>query len=210
MMQRSNFRILLTALSLLGLASFSDIYPETRLASAFIPSADNVHGETRLLQRGDAACVQTILHSASFRRGIKEIISRESDMWPAGRAGYEDSQRCCHEIERAKQIILEEPRTENEQGKPYTLLMEYIFQPDKCRIEFFRADVKRDAGSFEVISKTPISQLSVSDEYMSRAMLIMTAAAFGPQRNDSISLLESAGWKDLSASPDPSAPALLR
>jgi hypothetical protein len=203
--------VLLAAISFPGWVSLAGVDPaESCVASAFIPSADNVHGETRLLRRGDAACVQTILHSASFRRGIKEVLSREKEVWPAGRTGYEDSQRCCGEIEKVKQIILEEPRTEDDAGRPYTLLMEYTFQPGACRIEFFHADVKRDTGSFLVTSKTPISQIAVSDDYMSRAMLIMTAAAFNPLRNDSISLLESAGWQDLSATADPLAPAPLR
>jgi hypothetical protein len=180
--------------------------PEKIIASAFIPSADNVHGETRLIQRTDGACVQTILHSASFRRGIREIIAREEGVWTENKTGYEDSIRYRNELERVKQIILDEPRSDADLGQPYTLVLEFMYHPISCSIRFFQADAERDAGSFTIRNKSLVSNLDVSDRYMSRAMLIMMTAALGPERHDSASLLTLAGWEDISPPVDVSAP----
>lgn len=173
------------------------------LASAWIPSAVNIHGETRILRDEHFACVQTILHSPSFRRGIKEILAREAAVWPEGRIGYEDSMAYRAELERVKQLVLDEPRTEADLGKPYTMIMEFRFQPGASAIVFLRAEVEKNETTFHVNSSEELSRLLVSDDYMSRAMLIMTTAALGEQRHDIMPLLESAGWVDMSAQVDP-------
>jgi len=180
------------------------------LNHAFIPSADNVHGETRLLRIGNAACIQTILHSPSFRKGIREIQMREADVWARQQTGVEDSLKYRDELERVKRLIVDEPRVEADIGKPYTLIIEFGFFPGNCQIDFSRAEVERDEDTFLIKNQTPISTIPVSDEYMSRAMLIMTAAAFGHHRKDSVALLEAAGWRDLSPASDLLAPLPLR
>jgi hypothetical protein len=183
---------------------------ETCVASAFIPSADRIHGETRVLRRASDACVQTVLHSTSFRRGIKEILTREAELWTENKPGYADSIRYQAELEKVKQIIVDQPRSEEDAVKPHTLVMEFVFEPGKSRIDFSRADVELSTNHFVILNQSVLQSLDVSDEYMSRAMLVMTAAALGPDRHDAIPLLESAGWRDLSTEVDVSAPAPVR
>ena len=55
------------------------------LRSAFIPSERNVHGEFRLLRRGDATCAQTLLYTPSLRRALQRIRKKELRYWPEGR-----------------------------------------------------------------------------------------------------------------------------
>lgn len=201
----------LVALALLSFPAMSAEPPGGRvLHHAFIPSAENVHGESRLLALDDAACVQTILHSPSFRKGVREIQLREADVWARQQPGFEDSLKYREELEQVKQLIVGEPRTENDAGKPYSLMIDFVFAPGRCTIEFFRVDVERAEDTFKVLQRATISSLPVSDPYMSRAMLIMTAAAFGRHRQDSVKLLEAAGWKDLSPRSDVQAPLPLR
>ena len=183
---------------------------EICVASALIPSADQVHGETSLLSRDGTACVRTVLHSTSFRRGIREIIAREDAVWTPNKPGYSDSLAYRAALDDVKRVIVDEPRAEADAAKPYTMMMEFTFVPGESHITFFRADVRREADHLVIQSNAVLRALPVSDDYMSRAMLIMTAAALGPERNDAMSLLESAGWRDLSAAVDPSAPAPVR
>lgn len=180
------------------------------VAHAFIPSDDNVHGETRLCRRSDGACVQTILHSASFRRGIREIQLREADVWSRPRPGVEDSLRYREELEKAKQAVVQSASPDAPAGQPYTMVMEFTYRPGDSRISFFHASVERTNDTFRLISKNEISSIQVSDAYMSRAMLVMSAAAFSQHRSDTVSLLQSCGWEDLSATADPASPLPVR
>jgi len=180
------------------------------LKHAFIPSAENVHGETRLMSIGSSACLQTILHSTSFRRGVREIQQREADVWARQQPGSEDSRKYRDELERVKKLIVDEPRTDADSGKPYTLMIDFTFSPGDCRIDLSRADVAKGENSFIISNQSAISTLQVSDSYMSRTMLIMTAAAFGHHRKDSVELLERAGWRDLSPVSDIQSPIPLR
>lgn len=174
-----------------------------RVAAALIPSPASVHGEVRLIRWEDAACVQTLLHTPSFRKGIREIIARESERWPDGKPGAEDSRRYREELDEVKQTILQETDATREPGQPYTLLIEFIYQPGASRIRFARADVEwQPEETFRIQRQSPLSELKVSDTYMSRAMRIITTAALTPAHTDVVALLESAGWQDLSAPVD--------
>lgn len=171
-----------------------------RLAAALIPSPESIHGEVRLIRRENAACVQTLLHTPSFRKGIREIIARESEHWPEGKPGSEDSLRYRKELEQVKQTILQETDANRKPGAPYTLLIEFRYQTGASRILFARAEVDwQPEETFRILSQSPLSELNVSDTYMSRAMRIITTAALTPDRKDVVALLESAGWQDLSA-----------
>jgi len=183
---------------------------ETCMASALIPSPDRIHGETKILRRASGACVQTILHSTSFRRGIKEILTREADLWTENKPGYADSVKYQAELEKVKQTIVNEPRPEADAAEPHTLVMDFVFEPGNSRVDFCRAEVELLTNHFVIRDQSLLQSLDVSDEYMSRAMLVMTAAALGPDRHDAIPLLESAGWRDLSTGVDVSAPAPVR
>ncbi len=181
------------------------------LARAFVPSAQNVHGETLVLKHKDGGCcVRTILHSPSFRRGVREIMAREASLWPEHKKGYEDSQRYLKALEQTKQLVVAEPRSADQSGLPYTMLMDFVFQPGHSFVELSNASVAREADGFTILSNAPIMRIEVSDEYMSRAMLVMTATALGPDRHDAAEVLSNAGWLDLSESIDPAAPAPVR
>lgn len=179
------------------------------LARAYIPSADNVHGETRVQRTGEGACcVQTILHSPSIRRGIREIREREAALWPENRQGYADSQRYLEALEHAKQAVVAVPRTAEQAGLPYTLVMDFVFQPGRSFIELGSATVARDPVGFSIVSNSPLVRVDVSDDYMSRAMLVMTSSAL--DRHDAVDALTAAGWQDRSEPVDPAAPAPVR
>lgn len=200
----------LVALCLAAVVGRADDPPAV-LARAFIPSAANVHGETLVQRTGtNACCVRTILHSSSFRRGIKEIMAKEAALWPEQKPGYEDSRRYREALEQAKQDVVGTPRTDAEVGAPYTMVMDFVFMPGSCYIELSRGEVVKGDDGFSVLSQEPISRTVVSDTYMSRAMLVMTTAALGPERHDAAHILASAGWSDVSPSTDPSAPVPVR
>lgn len=175
------------------------------MAKAWIPSAQSRHGETRILRRPDELCIQTILHTASFRKGIKEILAREGQVWSERNAGFEDSRRYTTELNRIKQVMLETPDMQPEPGQPYTLIMEFCFRPGDCRISFWSADVRPGEDTFDILSAHCLSRIVVSDIYMSRAQLIMATAACGHERSDLRDVLSAGGWLDLSPTVDASA-----
>lgn len=210
-MARSRFAGIVVALCLAGVPARAEEASGVVVARSFIPSADNVHGETQVRRDDDGACcVRTILHSSSFRRGIKEILAKEAALWPEHRAGHEDSLRYREALEKAKEEIVGAPRPEDQLGSPYTLLMDFVFRPGGSFVELSRGEVVRGEEGFVIASNAPLLRIEVSDAYISRAMLVMTATALGPERHDAAGVLASAGWLDLSETPDPSEPAPVR
>jgi hypothetical protein len=175
------------------------------LAQAWIPSAASIHGVTRLLRCGESACLQTVLHSPSFRRGVREILTREAAWWPPERPGADDSAAFRAALSGVKDTVVAQPRADLAADAPYTLLMEFVFRPGASEVVFRDAGAELSPDVCRIEPRAVWMRLPVSDVYMSRAQLIMARAAWGDEVSDLPGLLGQAGWIDLAERADPAA-----
>ena len=73
-----------------------------------VPDATRKVGEVRLVQRGDAIVVQTLLATKVMSRVLSEIRKKETGNWPEGQPGREDMERYMAAVERNADALRDE------------------------------------------------------------------------------------------------------
>lgn len=166
-------------------AAAQEIPPEFRwtatndvvIQRAFIPSADNRHGEVRLIRRGDVHGVQTLLYSSQMRRGLKAIRNKELAAWPEGQPGAPDSTAYLSLLKQAEEKSL---GNVGEDGKA-RLLIEHLEGPDSGFVALYVPRLGGSGDEIRVESVEAVAASPVSRDYAARAMDLMMESAFKPQ-----------------------------
>lgn len=173
---------------------------EPWLARAFIPSSNNVHGEVRLLKRGEAACVQTLLYSKYLRRGLHEMTKQERLAWPEGWPCCEASSNYLADLDTVKYAVLGDstPAT-NEAPEAKRMLIEFTFSPTGSCHAVGDMDLAGPPEALEVVQTRLRQTREAPPYYISRAMWLMGRRAFAASDEALRALLESAGWRDVDA-----------
>ena len=143
---------------------------------AFIPSANNRHGEVRLVRRGDVHVVQTLLYSVALKRGLNAIRSKESQAWPAGADYHADSQVYLALMEKAEEIVFAKPPSEDDPRRK--LLIEFIDGGDRAYVALFSPRIEGTGDNVGIVAADLLGAEPVSPEYVRRAMDTMMASAF--------------------------------
>jgi len=165
----------------LGTSGLLDGSADEIVRQAFIPSADRVHGELRLVKRGDAWVMQTLIYSARLRRGVQRIEKKELYYWPPGSPGYDDSVRYLEDLETARARVLEEFAVSQQgRGDPrQKMLIELILAPRASGFAFYSVSLDESGERVAISAKTSIAVRSASRAYVERAMRIQAEEGFG-------------------------------
>jgi hypothetical protein len=146
------------------------------LRSAFIPSAHNVHGELRILRRGDGLCAQTLLYTPMLRRATGRIRVKETRAWPAGLPGHADSLAYLAALEQATTRVLEAQRG----GGLQTMAIEFVVGSRGALFAISELEIE-GAGTGQPVSirsLRPIVVREAAPSYVRTAIDRMEAAAF--------------------------------
>lgn len=187
-------------LLLAGLLGLSSAQAETPwLARAFIPSSNSVHGEVRLLKRGDTACLQTLLYSKYLRRGLYEMAKQERKAWPDGWPCCEVSSNYLADLDTAKTDILgAESTSTNGAPEIKRMLIEFNFSPTGTWYTLGDMELTGPDDALEVANPRTLVTRPAHPHYVSRAMLTMGEQGFGLSDEELEQLLEKAGWSFVS------------
>jgi hypothetical protein len=167
---------------------------EPWVARAFIPSTNNVHGEVRLLRRGDTACFQTILYSRHLRRGLYEIAKEERLSWPEGYPCHGDSTNYLAVLMQGRDRVLEaaDPADTN---RLFRLLVECTLDPKQGACAAYEIDLAGPPDALQVENPRLVTSQAVHPFYASRAMLLMGERGFGLTGEPLVELLKQAAWR---------------
>jgi len=157
---------------------------------AYVPTADNIHGEARLLRRGQAVCMESVLHSPQLRRGLREIAAREAMHWPAGQTGHADSTNYLAALESARTEVLSPPGS----SLPDTLVIDYLLARDRALFVLYDAEIECTATGWSVTDRRLLDCREVSLAYASRDIRLMAKAAFRLTDAELKQRLTDAGW----------------
>jgi hypothetical protein len=173
-------------------ASLLDGTGDRTVRSAFVPSTFLRQGEVRLLQRGRAAVMQTVLSSRHLKRVVDEIRKKEAASWPAGRRGREDSLRYVDALARAEASVQERSRRQgNRQDRRQGLLIEFILSDRESLVAISEPEVEEDGnGHFLVASKRPMAVLPLSRTYVRGNFYEIAGDALGLEGTEAAELLE--------------------
>lgn len=172
----------------------------TNVASAWIPSASQIHGQSTLRTDGVQVGVRTILHTPSLRRAVREMLRKETVSWPENRAGYADSILFRESLQTASEEIIR--RTEatgpdtaiTNESRRFTLIIEMISTPEECRYEIGTADASRTDEGFGTSNALVVSMSQVTPDYANRSILLMARTALSIPDPDLLALLSNTGW----------------
>ena len=153
--------------------------PEEILERALIPSDRNAHGEVRLVRRGDALCVQTVLCSPALVRGVQAIEKKERAAWPEGVEGHEDSARFLEALRRATELALEEfaQRADGSDARR-KLLIELTSDGESSVFALYGIDVDTAEQRLDVTAARPFVVEEASEHYVRGAQRLQLSRAF--------------------------------
>lgn len=183
--------------ALLGAVLSAPVWSEEPwLARAFVPSSNSVHGEVRLLKRGDTACMQTLLYSKYLRRGLHEMARQERQAWPDDWPCCEVSSNYLADLAAVKAEVLGSAAgSSSETTTPARMLIEFSFSPTGAFFAVGDMELEGAPDALAVVKPRLARRQAAHPYYVSRAMHIMGERGFGLPPGELDALLEKAGWQ---------------
>jgi len=159
--------------------------------SAIVPSDLLPQGEVRLLRRGEAVVMQTVLNSRFLKRVVAEIRNKESASWPAQREGHADSIRYVAALTEGYDRIQRKSRQrKNRAERRQKLLIEFILSGKSALVAVYEPELAEEEGHYRVTSKTPVAILEMSRAYVRGNIFEIAWDALGLSKREAKKLLD--------------------
>ncbi len=127
------------------------------VARSAIEARGRSHGEVRLLRRGGAAVVQTLLVTRTLKRAAGRIRDKEESSWPAGSREVGTARLYLEALEAAVAKVLEAEQT----GRTRGLLIEIELFRNAGGIVLAKPVTEDGAQGLALVASEPISRLDV-------------------------------------------------
>jgi len=161
------------------LAPLLDASHDRRIERAFVPTPEEKVGEVRLIRRGDAAVVQTLLYSKLLARVVAEIRKKELANWPEGQPGHDDALRYVEMLAGVqKQIWDRMPRDEVGADRRQKMGIEFVLAKQAAFVAVGAIAISDEDGEVRVMSFEPIEVFEPSRGYVQRNMRLIAADSF--------------------------------
>jgi hypothetical protein len=156
------------------LAAALDASHERVVDRAYVPSAESKVGEVRILKRGEATVVETLLYSKVLSRVVGEIRKKELANWP----GNPDAARYVEALEQAqKQIWSRLPTDQRLADRRQKLWIDFVDAPDLAFVALGSFEMQETNGEVRVLRREPLALLDLSPAYVRRNLRLIAADA---------------------------------
>jgi hypothetical protein len=161
-------------------APLLDAAADRTVARVVVPSPEQVVGEVRLVKRGDADVVQTLLYVKVLSRVVAEIRKKEVANWPAGRDGHDDMQRYTEALDQVrKRLWDEQPKNERRDDRRQRMLIELVLDEHDALVAVGTFDMEESGGAAPLVTaRRPYVVLRPSRAYIARNMRLIAADSF--------------------------------
>jgi len=160
------------------------------VARSFVPSPERRVGEVRLLRRGDANVVQTLLYTKLLRRVVGEIRQKELANWPEG-PGHEDALRYVDALAAAQEELWGRLLAGGQvRDRRQKLWVEFVLTPTKSKLSIGAFEMEEEQGEVRVLRRETLAVLDPSREYVRRNMRLIASDSFHVEGAALSSLLE--------------------
>jgi hypothetical protein len=161
------------------LAPLLDAAHDRVVQRAFAPSPEEKVGEVRLIRRGDADVVQTLLYSKLLARVVAEIRRKELANWPAGQPGSEDAQRYVAMLDAVQKKIWDRmPRDEVGADRRQKMGIEFVLTQDAALVVVGAIAIDEQQSDVRVVRFEPLAAFEPSRDYAQRNMRLIAADSF--------------------------------
>jgi hypothetical protein len=159
------------------------------LARTPVPNAESPVGEVRLLRRGDATVVQTLLVTRLLARVTGEIRTKEERNWPAGVAGHDDMATYVEALTAAAEQLRAslpavDARNVADADRRLRLLVELVASPSSAGVEIAEFASVAEERPYDVASRRTLAAPAVGRAYVLRNMRLILADAFQLPESD--------------------------
>lgn len=159
--------------------------------AGFVPSEEQPVGDVRLVRRGSAVVMQTVLYTKFLKRVVAEIRKKEMTAWPPGRPGHDDARKYVDALQSAQAGIQERFRGREDRGdRSQRMLIEFILSGDASIVAIAEPALVEKGGRMRVASRRQIAVLPLSRAYVRGNIYEIAWDALKLTREDSWSLLE--------------------
>lgn len=164
------------------------------VARSPVPSRERPVGEVRLLRRGDANVVQTLLYTKVLSRVVGEIRRKELANWPDD-PGRADALRYVEALAAAQQRLFRElaargPAADRRQK----LWIEFLVAPGTALVAIGGFEMEARDGELRIVERKPIAVLEPSRDYVLRNMRLIAADSFHVEGAALDALLSPLEW----------------
>lgn len=163
-----------------ALAPLLDGGADRLIARVEVPSAARKVGEVRLLRRGDADVVQTLLYTKVLSQVVGEIRKKELANWPPGNAGNVDAVRYADALDAERQRIWsEQPKDEKRADRRQKMLIEFVLDDRHALVALGTFDMDESGEMPRLTARRPRVILEPARDYVQRNMHLIAADSFG-------------------------------
>lgn len=176
------------------------------VARAFVPSPEQRVGEVRLVRRGDANVVQTLLYTKVASRAVAEIRRKERAGWPDG-PGRTDSLRYVEALEEVQRRLFREIAAKGPGAdRRQQLWIEFVLAPRDAWVAIGSFEMEGAGDSLRVTAREALATLAPARAYVRRNMALIAADAFGARGEALARLLAPLALVDPAAAAPAPAP----
>ena len=158
-----------------------------------VPEDPPYQGEVRVLRRGSAQVVQTLLYSKVMIRVIGAIQRKESNSWPLEREGAQDSRRYSDELMQAYALVKErfkERQKAGEKERHIQLLIEFVHDGEKDYVALYAPSITQDDERLVLNKKELLKKLPLSRGYIQKNMQLIVQDSFRLDAGKAAALLQ--------------------
>jgi len=151
------------------------------VARIAVPRTTPKVGEVRLVTRGQATVVQTLLATKVLSRVVAESRKKEERNWPRDADGYHDMRRYLDALEAAAADVRRRhdvPGVRSDRDRRLRLLIEFVASEDASGVLFAGFDATKTEGAIEPTGRRPIAALALGRAYVFPNMRLILADAF--------------------------------
>jgi len=162
-------------------AALLDAAADELLARSDVPSPEQRVGEVRLIRRGDANVVQTLLVTKLLSRVVGEIRRKELANWPEG-PGHEDALRYVDALGAVQRTLWGRLRAaEPASDRRQRMWIEFVLAPGASLVAiggFGAFEMEEPGGELRVPRRETLAVLEPSRDYVRRNMRLIAADSF--------------------------------
>lgn len=147
-------------------------------AKIVIPEPARKVGEVRLVSRGEAVVVQTLLSTKLLSRVTGEIRKKEEANWPPGAAGAEDAAEYLAALDAVRETVERRSPGVDWADRRRRLLVEYVADANGAAVLFGTFSTASGTTELTPVSREILRTLTPSRAYVLRNMRLILADSF--------------------------------
>jgi hypothetical protein len=157
------------------LAPWLDTAQDQIAKKAYVPNPAQRIGEVRILRRGDATVVETLIYSKVPSRVIGEIKKKENANWP----GNADAAAYLAALEQVQKTVASQVPPDGLRGdRRHKIWIDFVAAPEAAFIAIGTFQSATENGKLVVVSREPLAVLEPSREYIERNQRLIAADSF--------------------------------